>query len=331
MARLDEVVEGAELVLHGVLALFAPIVAERRGIPWAPLFLSPISLWSAYDPPVLAPFPFLGRDLRFLGHNFHRPALRLLSQLSSDWVAPVRDIRKRFNLPDRGHPLLQGQFSPHLNLIMFSKCFAPAQRDWPAKSVQCGFPLTEITTLDDDLTAFLNAGAPPVVFALGSTSVHGASPPYRIFAEATARRGVRAVIVVGEEHLSDWREISGSDVRVVGHADYAALFPRADLVVHQGGIGTTAECMRAGRPMIVLPQCNDQFDNAEHASRLGVAEVLPFEKLTADRLIGRMDRIERFNCTRHQAAALGKLIAAENGLGVAVEAIESFVAKNPSR
>jgi spore coat polysaccharide biosynthesis predicted glycosyltransferase SpsG len=46
--------------------------------------------------------------------------------------------------------------------------------------------------------------------------------------------------------------------------------PRASVVVHQGGIGTTAEALRSGRPMLVVPFAHDQYDNAERVRRLGV-------------------------------------------------------------
>ena len=46
---------------EGVIA--APLVAEKLGIRWASSAIAPISFFSAYDPPVLAPFPFLANPL----------------------------------------------------------------------------------------------------------------------------------------------------------------------------------------------------------------------------------------------------------------------------
>ena len=47
--------------------------------------------------------------------------------------------------------------------------------------------------------------------------------------------------------------------------------PRAGCLVHAGEVGTTAQAMRSGRPMLVVPSCNDQLDNADHVRRLGIA------------------------------------------------------------
>ena len=54
----------------------------------------------------------------------------------------------------------------------------------------------------------------------------------------------------------------------------AQLLPRASVIVHQGGVGTAAQAMRDGRPMLVVPFGHDQFDNAARLCQLGVAKVL---------------------------------------------------------
>ena len=41
-----------------------------------------------------------------------------------------------------------------------------------------------------------------------------------------------------------------------------ALLPRCAALVHHGGIGTTAEALRAGVPQVIVPLAYDQFDNA---------------------------------------------------------------------
>ena len=51
-------------------------------------------------------------------------------------------------------------------------------------------------------------------------------------------------------------------VAAFGYAPYSGLFPRCSAIVHQGGVGTTAQAMRSGRPMLVVPFGFDQHDNA---------------------------------------------------------------------
>jgi rhamnosyltransferase subunit B len=51
----------ADLMLLGELNYTGPIVAEVTGIPWASYVLAPFSFFSAYDPPVLPPYPKLAK------------------------------------------------------------------------------------------------------------------------------------------------------------------------------------------------------------------------------------------------------------------------------
>src|SRR5512146_1052949 len=53
--------ERADLLLLGELNYAGPLVAEVTGIPWASYVLAPLSFFSAFDPPVLPPYPGLAR------------------------------------------------------------------------------------------------------------------------------------------------------------------------------------------------------------------------------------------------------------------------------
>lgn len=52
---------GADLLISQLLIFAAPIIAEQTGIRWVSTELQPGAFISAYDPPVLAPIPWLGR------------------------------------------------------------------------------------------------------------------------------------------------------------------------------------------------------------------------------------------------------------------------------
>jgi UDP:flavonoid glycosyltransferase YjiC (YdhE family) len=43
------------------------------------------------------------------------------------------------------------------------------------------------------------------------------------------------------------------DIGVFDYAPPSIVMPRAGVIVHLGGIGTTAQALRAGRPMLVVP------------------------------------------------------------------------------
>ena len=69
------------------------------------------------------------------------------------------------------------------------------------------------------------------------------------------------------------------------YASYAQVFPAAAAIVHQGGVGTTAEAMRAGRPMLVVPWGVDQPDNAARVVHMGVARTLHRKAYRAARVV----------------------------------------------
>ena len=55
----------------------------------------------------------------------------------------------------------------------------------------------------------------------------------------------------------------------VSYAPFDALLPRLAALVHHGGIGSTAEALRAGIPQLVVALAFDQFDNAARLATLG--------------------------------------------------------------
>ncbi len=54
------------------------------------------------------------------------------------------------------------------------------------------------------------------------------------------------------------------------YAPYSMLFSRSAAIFHQGGVGTTAQAMRAGKPMVIVPFSHDQPDHAYRIERLGM-------------------------------------------------------------
>ena len=69
------------------------------------------------------------------------------------------------------------------------------------------------------------------------------------------------------------------------------FFPRAAVIVHSGGIGTSAQALAAGRPMLVVPFAFDQPDNAARLQRLGVARAIPRKHYTAKRAYAELSRL----------------------------------------
>jgi UDP:flavonoid glycosyltransferase YjiC (YdhE family) len=238
-------------------------------------------------------------------------------------------LRARIGLPPtRDDPIFDGQHSPALVLALFSRLLGEPQPDWPTRVVVAGFPIFDDPdrALPPALAEFLAAGAPPVVFTLGTTAVRDAGDFFRTSAAAADAAGLRSVLVGAVDTRPGAARLP-RDAIAVAYAPYAALFPRAAAIVHQGGIGTLAQAMRAGKPMAIMPYGHDQPDNAARARRLGVARVIPRRAFTPDRVAAELRRLLIDPGYGERARAIGQLLRAEDGACAAADAIEALLAR----
>jgi UDP:flavonoid glycosyltransferase YjiC (YdhE family) len=337
--RLDEVyedlnaaVEGADLLLTHPLPLVGPIVAQKRGLAWVSSVLAPISFFSAYDPPVPPQMPALHHLLKLspvIGRLFSTIAAYKLEKI----MEPVYSLRAKLGLPRGEQPLLAGQHSPNMVLALFSSVFGPRQPDWPANTRVTGFPFYDRrgyfgqTEMQPELSKFLNDGPPPLVFTLGSSAFWVAENFYRDSIKAAQALGQRALLLIGHErNMPDGNLPDG--IAAFEYAPFGEVLPRGLAVVHQGGVGTTGQALRSGRPQLVLPHAHDQFDNASRVVRIGCGRALPRPRYNADTatrelkaLVGNPDNFSR-------AADIGRTVRKENGAAAAADAIDEALTRS---
>lgn len=313
--------EGADLLVSHPLTYALPMVAERRGLPWAATILSPMSFFSCYDPPTIPSLPWLDY-LRSFRPWLFRPIFGLAKLLIRHWERPAGELRRELSLPPLSRPaIFEGQFSPLVNLALFDRLLAPPQPDWPQPLTICGAPLHDGPPADkkvlDDLADFLAAGEPPLVFALGSSAVWMAGDFWPEAISAARELGRRAVLITGAEQLGPLPE----GVRAFSYLPYSRIFPAAAANVHQAGIGTLAQALRAGRPQLIVPVAFDQPDNARRAAGLGLARVLPFRDVTGSRLVGELERLLADRQYQDNSREIAGKLTAVRGADCAAEAL----------
>lgn len=316
----------ADLLVTHPMTLSAFLFARKTGIPWASVALAPVSLYSIYDPPVLAGVPF-AESLSTLGPFFQRGILRTVSFLFEPLWKPFRKFENELGLPPAPNPLFWGH-SPNLVLGLFSPALAAPQRDWPANSYATGFPFFSNSSDQQsppELQSFLDSGEPPIVFTLGSAAVGAAGDFFQQSAEAAQRLKRRAVLLVGRDLRSQPQYTLPPGVIAVPYAPHAAVFPRACVIVHQGGIGTTGEAMRAGRPMLVVPYSHDQPDHAARLSRLGVARSIPRERYNSAIAAREIHALLEDSNYAKRAAEIGASVRSEAGVTAACDQIERLL------
>ena len=316
----------ADLMLLGELNYAGPIVAEVTGIKWASYVLAPFSFFSAFDPPVLPPYPRLARADKAPGMG--RAMRRLARFVTRKWPEPVYELRRELGLPMGKNPIFDAKHSPDLVLALFSRVLGVAQKDWPENTLITGFCFYDSdagnAALPAQLEDFLEAGEPPVVFTLGSAAVLAAGDFYEQSARAAMKLGIRAVLLIGNDERNRPAMTLPDSICVAEYAPYSGLFPRASLVVHQGGVGTTAQCLRAGRPMLIMPYSHDQPDNARRMRRMGVARVIQragYKPWRVARKIREMLDEPEFE---KRASAAAQEVAQEDGVKTACDALEKL-------
>ena len=285
----DRWVDGRSILVGHMLSFPTRAYEDARGVPAVTIQLAPIAFRTLHRQPVLP----LGID----PNGWPRPLLRafwwLIDRFGVEALAreSLDDFCRSKGLEFDRRPFRSWVHSPQRVIAFFPDWFGPPQADWPPQARLVGFPLFDGFTdsaLDEALVAWLDSGPPPVVFAPGSAN-RQAARLFALGAEATARSGHRALCV------TPWPEQLPTPlpahVRHVARAPFSALFPRCSAAVHHGGIGTTAQALRAGVPQVVLGGAFDQPDNGARLARLGVGRRLSPFRLGSERLSRVVDEL----------------------------------------
>jgi sterol 3beta-glucosyltransferase len=304
--RLRELLPGTDLVLvHGIHAL-AQAAAMDLGIPWASAVFDPVLLPTASAPP--PGMPSLGPANRLLWS--------VLDRMLQRTARPLDDVLQRAGSSQRRLALFRAR-SPLLHLVACSPTLIRVPPDLPATTQVTGAWLDRSAPapLPAELEAFLTAGPPPVVVTFGSMT---GAPDTEIAAAIDAiLDGGRRVVLQGTG--------AGTSPNLLrlGTVDHRALFPRASVVVHHGGAGTTHAAVAAGIPSVVVPHVGDQRYWADRLYRLGAApEPLPLRRLDGARLADAALTAAVDPRVRSAARSLSEALAAEDGVGAAIRHLE---------
>ncbi len=276
------------VVVAGSLALGARVAQEKLRVPLTTIHLQPVVFRSRFEPPI---HPGLG----WIRHipSFLRPAVfRLMDRMiDSLYAEPLNRFRAQLGLGPVKRVMDRWWHSPEAVLALFPDWYARPQPDWPAIRKMTGFPLFDAAGLEDspiDLDDYLGAGEAPIVFTSGSAMATG-QEFFSASIGACQLLGRRGVLVT--KFAEQLPTPLPSCVRHMPYAPFSKLLPRAAAFVHHGGIGTSAQALKAGVPQLVAPCSYDQLDNAERLRRLGVSMTVPRAQYTAERVAATLRQL----------------------------------------
>lgn len=288
----------ADLIIYHPKMLSAPHIAQKLGCPAILASVVPMIVpTGAFESPLL-PIRSLGPAMNRLGHKL------VLYGAKRGFGGRVRAFRQQvLDLPersDRGTDILTVNGSPVPSITGVSRALVPMPPD-AAQHAAIGYWFSEPQEdfrPEERLANFLSSGPAPIYFGFGS--MIGTDP------SRTAREIIAALAATGQRGIlaSGWGGLEASDCPPnciqIGAAPHSWLFPRCAAVVHHGGVGTTHEGLRWGRPTLICPVFGDQMFWGRRVADIGAGPPPLKEK-----------RFER----RRLADALGRLLSNECRIG----------------
>lgn len=275
--------EPCVVLSHPILIPMAALARSvRPDLRIVAAYLAPSNLCSSYDMLTAGSLRIPG----WLPISWRQVLWKLIHK---NWIDPItlpslNAARNQNGLPTVAHFFEHMLTAPNASLGLFPDWYAAIQPDWPHAFSEGDFVRTTTESRaapSPELEQFLSNGAPPIVFTPGTGHQHAARY-FNTALKALTGLGHRGLFITS--HAAQLPDSLPSNVLWQTHVPFVSLLPRTAAVVHHGGIGTMAEAFRAGTPQLIVPFAYDQFDNALHAKRLGVADVLLAKRMSAGRM-----------------------------------------------
>ncbi len=280
---LTSVAEGADLLLTGLIfEQPAANVAEYHDIPLATLHFFPVRAHGQLLPFLPSPLSrtvmTVNEWLVWRGTRKDEDAQRGELGLTRAAGPAPRRIAQRGSLEIQAY-----------DEVYFPK-LASEWAKWAGRRPFVGALAMELPTdADEEVASWIAAGKPPICFGFGSVPIESPANTIAMIAAACAQLGERALVCSGGTDFSDVPHFE--HVKVVGVVNYATIFPACRAVVHHGGAGTLAACLRAGVPQVILWTLPDQPFFAAQLKRLKVGRGRRFSTTTQKSLVADLRRI----------------------------------------
>ena len=319
--------EKSDAIIGTSISFGAYAAALKLNKPFFAAMLSPAVIMSAFDPAYTPQAPFIMSPKADWQRKYNNFLFNLGKLVYGRALKGVNNFYSHQALNSKAR--LGGVVSDRLNLALYSPLFGEIQPDFPTNTKVCGSVFFDsdtgaVPSLPPRVKAFLDAGTAPLVFGLGSVASYVGEAYFRQSIIAAKSLNTRAILLTGENSPL-LKEDFGPDILVVPYAPQSLLFPKASVVIHHGGMGSTTQALRSGRPQVITPVFADQFDNAYRATRMGAAINLPFSRYSARKAASAIQKITQCSETKRAAAALAPKISVESGAHRAAELVLSHI------
>ena len=281
---------GSTVVAASYLAFGARVAQDHLGIPTATLNLNAHTIRTLYDILSMPPPMVVGK---WVGRWFVRVEYWIADRY---WIDPLvlpelNAFRHELGLPAVSRVMNGWLHSPQLAIGLFPDWWCARQSDWSPQVELTGFPFwdrSDTVPVSAALNEFLDAGSPPILFTPGASGLH-TRDYFAAACGACEQLGRRGLLITRRTDVLP--AALPAFMRSASYVPFRKVLPRMAAVVHHAGIGTTALCLEAGVPQLVLPTIYNQPDTACRLERLGVARQLHPRTLSSARMATSLNEL----------------------------------------
>jgi MGT family glycosyltransferase len=304
------------------LSVGMALYAEQTGRPWATVALLPLNMASTQGPPS-------GMGLR-PGRNpltrLRDAALRAAVPLASAPLRkPLAQARAELGLPPSKRAFDRTVFSPRLVVATGIPQLDYERTDRPPSLHFVG-ELRSPTSAATELPAWWgDLDGRRVVHVTQGTQNIDPADLIRPALEALADRDVLVVVATGVPGRDELPFRVPPNARVGGFLPYAALLPRTDVVVTNGGWGGVLAALSTGIPLVIAGGDLDKPEIAARVAWAGAGVDLRTGTPSVAKVTAGFDRVIADGSFRDAAARVGSQLMAQGGPSRAAELLESLL------
>jgi len=270
LADYERIVDShrVDAVLVDLCALGARALHERRGLPWATLGISPLTIMSPDTPPFGSGRPPPAGPLGRTGIRLYNRLGGILMRGLTRAYAQERSVLGLAPLPP-GTSVFDHMISPMLHLQAATPSIEYPRRPWPGHVHLVG-PLLPPPPAQADLPTWWGEldGTCPVVHVTQGTVA--TDPATLVRPALAALADLDGLVVVTTPDPAALGPVP-PNARVARFIPHPLLLPHVHAMVSNGGYNGVKAALAAGVPLVIAPWGNDQPDVAGRVAWAGAA------------------------------------------------------------
>ncbi len=303
-AKLTDLCEGQDALVHNNLVVFADDIAQKLAIPAYSLASQPPNVKVATDK----------NKLGFKFKTFTRTKVMnvVINKLANEFRKNLLQLKKT--------ALFKDKLKNKTTLLAVSDLVC--KDDFGQQYIKTGFMYGQNLSQEVvpiALVEFLSPDFSTVCITFGAMVPGNVDQASALLSAAVKQLPYQFVFI------SSWIKLDDDvdNAFVIPSVSHEWLLPKVDAFVHHGGAGTTAAALRAGVANFVCPFIADQPYWGRCVYALGIGpEAVPFNQLTEQVLVDKVKELITTVSFKDKATEMAQLIEAQNGAVVASMHIE---------